>query len=234
MRLACLSRLPLAALPLLACPAFAETPLEKALAAPTDGPAYRFDMKIDDDVLKGEAQVDPSRPEGERLTLITPDAGTLEGEAAAKYEKLKQTTSGDKIWCSSFSGNIPADAKMISESGEAAVYSFTPLPGDDKETAKVYKHLTGRVTVSKEAPAILSFEMFSDKPFKPAMVARVDSFRMKVDCAPAPDGRTYVRDFTLDLSGNAMMQPFTQSERREITNLVALPESAPESVMGQR
>jgi hypothetical protein len=66
-------------------------------------------------------------------------------------------------------------------------------------------------------------------------VARVDSFRLKVDSAPAPDGRTYVRDYTLDHSGNAMMQPFTQSERREITNLVALPdESAPENAMGQR
>ena len=226
MRLACLSRLPLAALPLLACPAFAETPLEKALAAPTDGPAYRFDMKIDDDVLKGEAQVDPSRPEGERLTLITPDAGTLEGEAAAKYEKLKQTTSGDKIWCSSFSGNIPADAKMISESGEAAVYSFTPLPGDDKETAKVYKHLTGRVTVSKEAPGILAFEMFAEQPFKPAMVAKIDSFSMKADCGRSPDGRTYVESLALDVSGNAMMQPFSQSERRKVTNLVALPSEA--------
>jgi hypothetical protein len=79
------------------------------------------------------------------------------------------------------------------------------------------------VTVSKETPAILAFEMFADKPFKPGLAARVDSFSMKVNCAPAPDGRTYIRDFALDVSGNAMMQAFSQSERREITNLVALP-----------
>ena len=187
MRPASLPRLSLIALPLFAFPAFAETPLEAALAAPTEGPAYKFDLKLEGDDLNGEAQVDPSRPEGERLTLISPAADTLEGDAAERYVDLKANTSGDKIWCSSFRGNIPADAKMISESGEAAVYSFTPLPGDDKDSAKVFKHLTGRVTVSKEAPAILAFEMFAEKPFKPAMVARIDSFSMKADCSPSPD-----------------------------------------------
>ena len=107
------------------------------------------------------------------------------------------------------------------------------MPGDDEETAKVYKHLTGRVTVSKDAPGILAFEMFAEKPFKPAMVAKIDSFSMKANCARAPDGRTYIQAFALDISGNAMMQPFSQSERREVTNLVALPDSA-DTALGQR
>ncbi|WP_321490945.1 hypothetical protein [uncultured Hyphomonas sp.] len=232
MRPLCLPRLSLIALPLLAFPAFAETPLAAALAAPTDGPAYRFDLKLDGTDLKAEAQVDPSLPEGERLTLISPAADTLDGDAAERLVELKENTSGDKIWCSNFNQNIPADAKMVSESGEAAVYSFTPLPGEDKETAKVYKHLTGRVTVSKDAPGILSFEMFAEKPFKPAMVAKVDRFSMKADCARAPDGRTYVQTLAMDVSGNAMMQPFSQSERREVTNLVALPASS-DTALGQ-
>ncbi|MEZ5999206.1 hypothetical protein [Hyphomonas sp.] len=222
----------LIALPLFAFPAFAETPLEAALAAPTEGPVYKFDLKLEDDDLNAEAQVDPSLPEGERLTLISPTADTLEGEAAKRYEELREKTSGDRIWCSSFNENIPADAKMISESGEAAVYSFTPLPGDDTETAKVYKHLTGRVTVSKEAPGILAFEMFAEKPFKPAMVAKIDSFSMKADCGRSPDGRTYVESLALDISGNAMMQPFSQSERRTVTNLVALPDTS-DTALGQ-
>lgn len=226
MRPACLI-----ALPLFAFPALAETPLEAALAAPTDGPSYRFEMNIDDGKLKAAARVDPSLPEGERMTLISPAAGSLSEEAAERYDKLKKATSGENIWCSGFNGNIPKDAKLISESGEAAVYSFTPLPGEDKESGKLFKHLTGRVTVSKETPSILAFEMSSKKPFKPGMAARVDSFNMKVNCAYAPDGRTYIRDFALDLAGNAMMQPFSQSERREITNLVALPS---EVAAGQR
>jgi hypothetical protein len=55
---------------------------------------------------------------------------------------------------------------------------------------------------------------------------------MKVGCATAPDGRTYMRDFSLDLSGSALMQPFSQTERRQITRLVALPDA--ELASGQR
>jgi len=230
MRTACLTALALAST---ALPALAETPLDKARAAPTDGPLYVFDLSIDDGELKAKAKVDPSRPEGERLTLISPDAGTLEGEAADRYEALQKATTGENIWCSNFAGNIPGDAKLISESGEAAVYSFRPIPDDKKdEMAKVYKYLTGRVTVSKQTPGILAFEMFAEKAFKPAIVARIDSFSMKATCDYAPDGRTYIRDFTIDLSGNAMMQPFTQSETRVVSNLVALP--GPDTAAGQR
>ena len=222
MRVACLS-----ALSLIALPAIAETPLDKALAAPTDGPSYKFDYHFEDDALKADAEVDPSQPEGERLKLVAPAADTLEGDAAERYESLRKSTSGDKIWCSSFNGNIPEDAELISESGEAAVYRFRPRgDGEDKDMAKVFRHLTGRVTVSKETPSILAFEMFSEKPFKPALAAKIDSFSMKVSCDYAPDGRTYIHDFALDLAGSAMMQPFSQSERRTISNLVPLPETA--------
>ncbi|HPF24032.1 MAG TPA: hypothetical protein PK417_11160 [Hyphomonas sp.] len=230
MRTACLTALALASTSL---PALAETPLDKARAAPKDGPAYTFDLSIDDGTLKAKAKVDPSRPEGERLTLVTPDATTLEGDAAEKYEEMRKATTGENIWCSNFASNIPDDARLISESGEAAVYSFQPIPEDKKdEMAKVYKFLTGRVTVSKETPSILAFELFAEKAFKPAIVARVDSFSMKATCDYAPDGRTYIRDFAMDVSGNAMMQPFTQSETRVVSNLVALPGT--DTAAGQR
>jgi len=228
MRAACLT-----ALSLVALPAFADTPLERALTAPSDGPEYRFELSIDADDLKGTVEVDPMRPEGERLALLSPSEADLSDAGAEMLADLKAKTKGDNIWCSGFASNIPADAKLISESGEAAVYSFQPLPGEDDETpAKVYKHLTGRVTVSKETPSILAFEMFAEKPFKPSLAAKVDAFSMKVGCAAAPDGRTYMRDFALDLSGSALMQPFSQTERRQITKLVALPDA--ELTSGQR
>ena len=214
-----------------ALPALAGTPLENALAAPDDGPSYKFQLKIDDGDLKAEALVDPSLPEGERLTLISPDETDLDEATAKQLADMKANTTGDNIWCSRFSRNIPGNAKLISESGEAAVYSFQPVgTREDGDMAKAYKHLSGRVTVSKDKPAIIAYEMFAEKPFKPMLVAKVDSFSMKVSCDYAPDGRTYVKDMRLDLSGSAMMQDFAQSERREISNLVPLPETA----VGQR
>ena len=223
MRTVCLSALALAALP-----ALAETPLDKVRAAPEDGPSYRFDLNFDDGDLKAKAQVDPSLPEGKRLVLLSPTEDELDDDEAKMFQTLQENTTGDKIWCNRFSRNIPEDAKLISESGEAAVYSFRPVASeeDDDNAAKAYKHLTGRVTVSKDTPVILAYEMYAEKPFKPAMVAKIDSFNMKVSCDYAPDGRTYVKNMSLDLSGSAMMQKFAQTERREISNLVALPETA--------
>ena len=231
MRTACLSALALASSA--ALPALAETPLDKARAAPIEGPAYRFDLSFDDGELKAEAQVDPSKPEGERLTLVSPTEPELSESGAKRFRTLQENTTGDKIWCNQFNDNIPDDAKLISESGEAAVYSFRPIAtAEEADMAKSYKHLTGRVTVSKEKPAILAYEMFAEKPFKPMLAARVDSFNMKISCDFAPDGRTYVKQMHVDLAGSAMMQRFSQMETRVISNLVALPGT--ETGAGQR
>ncbi|MEZ5967653.1 MAG: hypothetical protein R3C00_01135 [Hyphomonas sp.] len=223
MRRACLSGLLIATS---ALPGMAETPLERALEVPKEGPLYTFDVKIKDDTLDIDAKVDPSKPEGDRLSLVSPDESALDEAQAKRFADLKEHTKGD-VWCSNFAGNIPDDAKLLSESQEEAVYGFTPVPGeDDGDMAKAYKHLTGRVTVSKEKPGITSFEMFSEKPFKPMAIAKVNTFSMKVKCDYAPDGRTYIRDLTFSLAGSAMMQKFSQTEHRQITALSEIPGSA--------
>ncbi|MEZ5947141.1 MAG: hypothetical protein R3C13_14380 [Hyphomonas sp.] len=223
-----LTRLVLAALlpAWAALPALAGTPLEDARKASEDGPLYVFDVTFQDDTLDLKTKVDPSQPEGSRLTVVSPDESTLDKEAAKRVARLKEHTKGD-VWCSNFASNIPDDAELISESQAEATYTFRPIPDEgDDDMAKAYKHLTGRVTVSKETPVITAFEMFNEKPFKPMPVAKVNTFRMKVACAYAPDGRTYIREMTLNIAGSAMMQKFSQNEHRQITGLTALPETA--------
>lgn len=223
MRAASLSAILFAASPA----AFADTPLDKALAAPDEGPAYMFDLHIEDGKLNADTRVNPSLPEGERVSLLAPEVEDLDEEASERLARLQENTTGKDIWCSRLSRNIPDDARLISELGEAAVYAFKPIgTKEDGDMEKVYKHLSGRVTVSKEKPGIIAYEVFSEKPFKPAMVARIDTFHMKLNCDYAPDGRTYVKDMDLSVAGSAMMQDFAQTERREVSNLVALQESA--------
>lgn len=208
----------------LALPASADGLLEKARAVSKEGPAYLFDMVFDDGAQAFTFKVDPTRPEGERVVAITPEPSALEGEAAKRVERLKKETKGD-IWCSSFTENIPAGAKRISETASAATYSFTPLPGEDKQMRDVVKYLTGKATIDKASGAVLAFEMSAPKAFKPAMVAKVDQFSMKVACKLAPDGRSHVDTFALNLSGTAMMQAFSQTETRKVSNLKAAPQS---------
>lgn len=205
----------------LALPAGADALLQKAKAKkPSDGaPVYTYSVDYHDGKALYRLSVDQSRPEGERLVGFSPDPATLTGDAAKRYERLKATTSGD-IWCRAFSESIPADARRVSETGGRAAYEFTPLPGANAgDMGKQYKHLKGRAEIDTQTGEIMAFEMTAPKAFKPAVVAKVDRFEMKIACALAPDGRSHIETMTMDLSGTAMMNAFSQTERRSVSKL---------------
>jgi hypothetical protein len=207
-----------ALLPILAGAAMAETPLQRALA-PQSGPLYAYDMEFSSADLIANLRIDPSRPVGKRITVLTPAPTELDSDSLKKLGELEKRTEG-KIFCSEFAENIPADATLVSETDDAATYDFTPVPGaDDGEMARAFKYLKGRVTVSKSVPGILSFDMKAPGPFKPAVVAKVDAFDMHVTCTPSPDGRTRMEVMNFSVAGSAMMQDFDQRESRRISNL---------------
>lgn len=208
----------------LALPAGADALLEKARKVSKEGPAYVFDMLFEQGDQRLTLKVDQARPEGERVVAVTPDITSLEGDTAKRAERLKAETKGD-IWCSNFTGNIPANAKRVSETSSAATYSFTPVAGEDDDMRDVVKHLTGKATLDKATGNVLAFELTAPKAFKPAMVAKVDKFSMKVSCKAAPDGRSHIDTFNMQVSGNAMMQAFSQNETRKVSNLKAAPQS---------
>lgn len=194
--------------------------LETARSVSKEGPAYRFDMAYDDGAQRFTLKVDQARPEDARVVAITPDPSSLDGDAAKRAQRLKTETKGD-IWCSNFAANIPAGAKRVSETPASATYSFTPLPDEDGEMREIVKYLTGTATIDKASGHILAYELTAPKAFKPAVVAKVERFSMRIACRAAPDGRTHIDTFALDLSGSAMMKPFSQSESRKISNLTA-------------
>ncbi|WP_430402248.1 hypothetical protein [Hyphomonas sp.] len=217
--------LPLALLALLQLQAHAGTPLEDALAAPADGPLYMFDVVVRNSDTEAMIRVDPSRPEGERLNVISPAEKDWTDDFRKLVKKMDADTDGD-IWCRSFGENIPADAALVSESPTTATYTFKPRKGakpDDLDD--VYKYLTGKVVVAKDDPAILSVEMVSDKPFRPLPVAKIKSFKLNFDCARAPDGRTHIARVDVAINGSAMMNEFSESEHQTISNLQPLPDS---------
>lgn len=217
--------LPLALLALLPFHAAAGTPLEDALAAKADGPLYMFDVIIQNSDTDAMLRVDPSRPEGERLTVISPPEKDWTDDFRKLVDKMDADTDGD-IWCQGFGENIPADAALVAETPTTATYTFRPQKGakpDDLDD--VYKYLTGKVIVAKDDPAILSVEMVSERPFRPLPVAKIRTFKLNFDCSRAPDGRTHIARINVDINGSAMMKDFSESERQTITNLKLLPDS---------
>ena len=219
---------------LLSLPALAGTPLEEALAASQDGPLYSFEIAFRNEDTDARIAVDPSRPEGERVTVLSPAEEDWSEAFAARVAEMQANTTGD-IWCRKLAENIPDEVQLASETDTTATYTFTPKPGEEPNRMdKAYKHLTGTVVVDKVDPAILHFSMVADKPFKPMPVAKIRSFEMKVDCTRAPDGRTHVSTVDVNLSGSAMMQSFSQADHQKISNLQALPGPVPPSGAGTK
>ena len=132
---------------------------------------------------------------------------------------MDKQAKGD-IWCAEFGKMVPENAELVSEVNGIASYMLTPQcdPGK-KDEVKLMKNLTGTIMIDTVNPAIAGFRMTAPKPFKPAMVAKVDTFDLSVSCDRAPDGRTYAKDFKMSVKGSAMMQSFEEHETRRISGL---------------
>jgi len=218
-----MSKLAAAALTMtaLTLPAAADPLLEMMRTHSKDGAIYAYEMSYTDTDLTATGRIDPSQPEGQRIEIYTPERDTWSDEFEAGLAEMESETDGD-IWCVDFAENVPDGADLKTETATSATYAFTPEPdaGADGTEKKLMKKIKGEVILAKADGAILGFSMTLPKPFKPAIVAKINVFNMSVGCARAPDGRTYVEDFSMTVSGSAMMQSFEESVSRKITALL--------------
>jgi len=178
-----------AATVLLAVPSFAsaqdELPelLSAAIAQNDRVPGFTFDVERtstdtgeDGETRTGYARVDMSAPEFKQITpahLINPDRPGSSFGALAGIESSIE----DGIWCSS-------------------LISTPPDPDDVEiidETADTIRTLA-TVVVSRENPAILSYEQHLTKPVTLYVVAKIKSADLTATCARGPDGSTYMQE----------------------------------------
>lgn len=210
-----------ASLTCFAFPASADPVLEMMRSLSKDGPLYAYEMTYSDADVSADGRIDPSKPEGERIEIYSPAESEWSKEFRAGVAEMESETDGD-IWCSDFAQMVPPDAETMSQDADTVTYAFTPIPepGSDKTEQKMIQQLNGQVTLAKEDGAVLAFNMVLPKPYKPAMVAKINRFEMKASCDRAPDGRTYIEQFSIDIAGSAMMQSFEEKVTRSITRLL--------------
>lgn len=205
----------------LTLPASADPVLEMMRSLSKEGPVYAYEMTYSDAEVTANGRIDPSKPEGERIEIFSPDKSEWSDDFREGVAEMEAETDGD-IWCADFAEMVPVDAKIASEDADTVTYAFTPSPeaDADKTEQKMMKKLNGRVTLAKADGAVLAFNMVLPKPYKPAMVAKINRFEMAATCDRAPDGRTYVERFDFDIAGSAMMQSFEERVSRSITKLL--------------
>lgn len=205
----------------LAVPASADSLLEMMRGLSKDGPIYAYEMTYSDSEFTAKGKIDPSQPEGQRIQVTDPDPAEWSDDFRDGLKELDAETDGD-IWCTDFAEMVPENAALADENDESAVYTFTPRPeaDADKNEHKLMKQLDASVTLDKSDGSVLAINMRLPKPFKPAMVAKINAFEMTATCARAPDGRTFVESFSFAIEGSALMQSFSETVSREITKLL--------------
>ena len=204
------------------CIASAETAytyLSRALDAETGGPIYQYDIEYStaDEMLV--ARVDPSKAQGERITILSPPSSKLSADIRDELKDLEANPLED-FWCARVSELVPEDARLKTETQTTATYEFRPLPTPgDPDDAKIMKHLIGVVSVSKQDPQVLSLSLSAPRPFKPVWIAKINRFELSLQCDRAPDGRTHMQEFRVSIDGKAALQSFYERERRTIYNI---------------
>lgn len=216
----------------LAIPAGAQTwpgPLLAASDKSDSRPAYAYDLAIEVAGQAAKARIDPSAPEGERLTILSPPEAGQGEELREVIMNIGNNLDG-QIGCARMLDMVPEAVELVGEDGESATYRFTPqpLPEMEGQQRKLMTRLEGQVTVSKSRPDVLAYAMTLPKPYKPAIVAKIDTFQMEVSCAPGPEGRQISARRVMDISGSALGNAFGDREVYTISNAVRvdIPETA--------
>ncbi len=200
-------------------PALAQTPLKRALAVTENGPTYSYAISYVTSEINAAGRINPSRPVGQRVKVSRPAKSTWTKEFKKAVKEIENNRYKG-FWCSEMAKSIPANARLISQTATTATYAFKPLPDpEEKASKKFVKHLTGRVTVDKKRPAILTYSLSAPKSFKPAIFARISKFNLKTSCARAPDGRTYVKSSKIAIAGSALGKSFDNNVTRTHSDL---------------
>lgn len=201
--------------------ATADPLLEKAASFSTEGTLYAYEMTFKRGDITATGKIDPSASEGERISVYTPTEDNWPEGFAEALADMEKNTTGD-IWCKEFVEMVPEDALKGAETADAVTYTFNPVAPEEADGTqrKLMKKLEAEITLAKEDGAVLAYSAVLPEPYKPAMVAKINTFRMVAECERSPDGRTYSKQFDFEIDGSAMMQDFSEQTSRTITKLL--------------
>ena len=201
--------------------ASADPLIAKMRALSDEGPLYAYEMSYSSGSIEATGRIDPILPVGERVHVLSPSEDEWSGELLAAIEEMESDTDGD-IWCNDFAQMVSEDVSLASETDSTATYKFTPSaePDADKSERKMMRKMQGLLTLDKSDGAILGINIVLPKPYKPAMVAKIETFKLDASCARAPDGRTFLEALDFRLKGSAMMQEFDEGYKQTISNLM--------------
>ena len=201
----------------LSCSTSAERtdPLMRAKAAGPgpSGQHHSFALTYTAEGMYITATVDTEKPEGERVKIQSSELQD-DGEYDRIVKEMDRS-AGRGYWCDEMLQGVGEDAEVMARTADTVTYTFTPQPTGARNDA-VLEHMEGRITLDTDTAQIVDYQMAAPKPFRQALVAKITRFEMRMDCKPAPNGRTYTSDFRMDMAGSAAFKKFDQAFSRTL------------------
>jgi len=181
-------------------------PLRTAIEGNDAVPTFSFDVERtstdtgeDGETRTAYARVNLTAPEFKQITpahLIDSEQPGSSFSALAGIENAIE----DGIWCSGLVSTSPDpdDVEIIAEDSETITYQFRPATAEDADgpEKKIARRSLVTVVVSREDPAILSYERHLTKTVTLYVVAKIKSVDLSVQCARGPSGNTYAQHMT--------------------------------------
>ena len=201
--------------------ALAEPPLlQKARELPQEISVYSFDVAFTDNDIQMRGFVDPSRGEGKRVTVYEPATAGWNNKLRETIEAFDSNPLED-FWCRDFLRYVSGDAREVRETDRDVVIAFSPQPSGavDAEKRRFFAQMIAQLTIDKGNGQVRLFELQNRKPFKPIMIAKIESYQLTARCEASPDGRTFAATIETSLIGKVALRKIHESEVRTISNL---------------
>ncbi|MGV6820700.1 MAG: hypothetical protein ACWA5T_09425 [Parvularcula sp.] len=197
-------------------------PLAEAMVPATDTEAVSYHVEMDDEDVTWKAIITPGAPQGERISVLSPPRPEWPKGAGKALDQYDAAADGD-IWCDSMDEMVGREIEELSVTPVSASYRFKPLiPEDaDKADRKFAEAARGEIHLARADDTarwqVKEMKMWLEKPFKPAIVAKLNSFDLHIACAPDRNGRMYQASTTTNVAGSAMGRRFDETESVRIS-----------------
>jgi len=150
---------------------------------------------------------DPRRAEGARWTLLDPALEMLSKDEKKDFKKIQKNDEADDGLIYDRL-EIDFDETELTEEDETRATFVGPII-DEEIPEKMRDTMVMTVTVNKPGRYVESISLHSTGEFKPALVAKIKTFKQTQQYKPLSDGGpALMRTAQSDVSGKAMLKKF--------------------------
>jgi hypothetical protein len=195
--------------------------VSRAFTPPASATAYAYDFVSEADGDEGgvtRGRYDPSKPKGQRFTILE----TTTKDSLKKIDERYEKRGGGNIWCDQAFGGADGAVTQRTDAAGASIYQFTPLPpkeGAQGGAEDLYTAMRADVVLDPSSFQVRSYRAVLAKPVRMMMVATANTATISGQCATAPNGRTYATRTEVSFAGSGMGQKISRRIVQTVSNL---------------